>query len=71
MKGLPRDTGGAVILEGLSQSKQKEKQVKKAAGKLLKVQLAFSGLDLGFGSLRKQHVIVWGKYKHSVTPNKR
>lgn len=29
MKGLPRDTGGAVILEGLSQSKQKEKQVKK------------------------------------------
>ena len=30
MKGLPRDTGGAVILEGLSQSKQKEKQVKKS-----------------------------------------
>ena len=54
MKGLPRDTGGAVILEGLSQSKQKEKQVKKAAGKLREVQLVFSGLDLRFGSLRKQ-----------------
>ena len=35
MKGLPRDRGGAVILEGLSQSKQKEKEVKQAVRKLI------------------------------------